>query len=74
MRTNPSINYQSFAMKREYLDAVLNEPCGWLSDAPFDFGAIDAPSRMPAGSTYSYAFIPRIGGFTDMPSSTGRGA
>jgi hypothetical protein len=74
MKTSPSINYQDCAMKREYLDAVRNEPCGWLSDAPCDFGAIDAPISMPAGSTYSYYFGPRIGGFTDMPTSTRRGA
>jgi hypothetical protein len=72
MKTSSTVNYQDFAMKREYLEASINEPHGWIVDAPNDYGSIDAPMSIPAGSTYSYSFGHNRG-FTDMPTSTRRG-
>ena len=67
MLTCSYIDYRATNMKPEYQAAVSEEQIRpW---APNDFGSIDAPETIPAGSHYSYEFISIPGKFIDMPAS-----
>lgn len=70
MITASYINFDTWQMKREYQKAVADE----LAHAygPDDFGALDAPDFMAAGSTYSYEYSTTPGKFTHMPSACSR--
>lgn len=70
MITASFINFHPWNMKPEYRRAVANE----LSHCygPDDFGALDAPQHMAAGSTYSYEYSITPGKFTDMPLACSR--
>lgn len=70
MITASYMNFHPWQMKREYRDAVANELAHVYG--PNDFGAIDAPTVMAAGSTYSYEYSITPGGFTSMPSGCSR--
>ena len=53
MNSTNSMNFKSWAMSPEYLTAIEAE-CPWSSMAPLDFGSIDAPCVLAAGSHESY--------------------
>jgi len=53
MNSTNSMNFMSWAMSPEYLAAVEGER-PWTSSPPLDFGSIDAPCVMAAGSHELY--------------------
>lgn len=73
MITSSNITYSPSEMKPAYIAATEQEKPAWVCDAPHDYGCIDAPRVIAAGSTYSYEFTGKFkGDFTDMPSAIGR--
>lgn len=66
--------YASFLMKTDYQRSVNTEPRGWVCDVPFDFGCIDAPNCMAAGSMESYEYRSMPGKFAELPTCVVRAA
>ena len=57
MKTASFIQFNEYAMRRDYLDEFRAQPDFSRVYAPIDFGAIDAPQHMPAGCTKSYVSL-----------------
>jgi hypothetical protein len=70
MKTASFLSYHSFNMHADYLYAVKDET-ETLSDAPLDFGSIDAPSCIAAGGRKSYEYAP--GRYTTLTILAARG-
>lgn len=69
MRTSPHLSFSAWRMKDAYQDATLNErPYGFC---PLDYGCIDAPETISAGSHYSYKYQ-TMSGYTPLPSCVSR--
>ena len=73
MLTAPRLNYSSWEMRDDYNSEPLLR-VSQTQTAPLDFGSLDAPDSLPAGSHYSYQFYSRPGYFTSLPSSIHRDA
>lgn len=68
MITAAYMTFHKYEMKIDYLRAVCDE--GPLN--PLDYGCIDAPRYICAGSTFSNEYLP--GKFTGLHSLAGRSA
>jgi hypothetical protein len=73
MLTASYIIYSPWHMRDDYVtDATLASSA--KSDAPLDFGSIDAPDLIVSGGYYSYEFYSRPGYCCPMPNSIPREA
>jgi len=70
MYTSPYLTFQTWSLKREYIDALEGDE--GLRCAPFDFQPIDAPERVLAGSHYCYEPMMRGIRSFPMPSAVDR--
>lgn len=66
MITASYMDFNLSAMNPAYREAVIAEKEAQY--IPFDFGSLDAPMNIAAGSHYFYKYMSLPGG-TDMPSS-----
>ncbi len=71
MITASYMDFNLSDMNPAYREAVIAEKeaqGGFSCYTPFDFGSLDAPMNIAAGSHYFYKYMSLPGG-TDMPSS-----